>query len=59
MTENERIGKWCGFKSPNKKLSYREWVNPDGTYSGSENPPDFFHDLNACFKYIVPKLYNV
>ena len=46
-----------------KGIRVPDWMCPDGTtsYRGASrlykgDPPDFPNDLNACFKWIVPRL---
>lgn len=53
---NETIAKWCGFKhNPLAKQDplCGHWLEPDGR--PRYMLPDFTTDLNALFKYAVPK----
>ena len=38
--------------------AFDHWVFPDGTKTKG-NCPDFLHDETACFKYLVPKFYQM
>jgi len=51
---NEQIAKFCGFK-PYSVTSNRiiSWIKDGVVY---ERVPDFYHDLNACEKYVFSKL---
>lgn len=62
---NERLATWSGFKHTKfkgeydgKKFTMSNITQPDGktykTYFG--DIPDFTSDLNAIFKWLVPKL---
>ncbi len=60
---NKKLAEWIGFR-----LLYRDiedkrswyWVQPDGqTQSIQETLPAFPYSLDACFKWLVPKLDNV
>ncbi len=64
MELNEKLAKWAGFK-----LHYNDWDEerqfpyfiPSGkpwrTHKIDSRPvPNFPEDLNACFKWLVPKL---
>lgn len=64
----EELAKWCGFEykecNPNhpqmKDSPYgMGWFNKVDKGLGFHNLPDFRQDLNACFKYIVPKLQSI
>ena len=52
---NEKIAKWCGYDVAEGWMWKPDWdVNKIDTMSG--RVPDFPHDMNACVKYIIPKL---
>lgn len=62
----EELAKWCGFYIADMygvKLypDEKAWYYPDGILCSTIQPngesrlEDFPNDLNACFKYIVPK----
>jgi len=52
MTElNEKLAKWVGFT---KITAEGGWNWPDG--KRMIHPPDFCNSLDACFKWLVPKL---
>ena len=66
MELNEKLAKWAGFK-----LHYNDWDEerqfpyfiPSGkpwrTHKIDSRPvPNFPEDLNACFKWLVPKLID-
>ena len=61
---NERLARWAGFEykdTHNPECHCGEtnfnWITPDGeTLWGWE--PDFTSDETACFKWLVPKLFN-
>jgi hypothetical protein len=50
----EELAKWCGFKT--KKGNFGWYLNDK--YFSAE-PPDFPHDLNACFRFIAPALQKI
>ena len=61
---NEKLAKWAGFEPHDHEdttscppYRWRVWHWPDG---GKDiDVPDFCNDLNACFKWLVPKLERV
>lgn len=61
----KKLAEWAGFKEGKEPrgiddalAGYRFcWVYPD--YSRHNYLPDFPNDLNACFKWLVPKLYSI
>jgi len=56
--KNEEIAKWAGFEQTIYKYdSYVSiyWTLPDKS-NGYPSLPDFYHDLNALFKWVMPKL---
>lgn len=68
---NRKLAEWAGFhfikvdlipshKRPDDYLTnywsaFNHWVYPDGTKTKG-NCPDFTQSLDACFKWLVPKL---
>ena len=48
---NEKLAKWAGFL----KGKYDQWAPPHGFRDPVGPVPDFTADLNACFKWLVPK----
>ena len=67
MTEelNKKLAEWAGFTCGYWELNNQElWVAPnelppESVKLGEEGDyecPDFTNDLNACFKWLVPKL---
>lgn len=50
---NRKLAEWAGFKL-DLWDGKAYWVTPDG-FPGS-SVPDFTHSLDACFKWLVPKL---
>ncbi len=70
----QKVALWAGFTpgiviDKRKGLHFEgnakvpDWKQPDGqtSWCGSSKGwlPDFPHDLNACFKWLVPKLVQV
>ena len=63
MTDNElsqkceTLVKWAGWTRrenlPNIWQHQFDWINPQGEVKPR---PDYFHDMNACERDIVPKL---
>ena len=59
---NKKLAEWAGFTvknypEPRVYLGEKAWFSPDGLFfSGLINFIDFTNDLNACFKWLVPKL---
>jgi len=60
---NKKLAEWAGFmprqfphhiKSMGETFYYDAWLRPDGTHD--ENLPDFTESLDACFKYLVPRI---
>ena len=57
---NEKLARWAGFKRNSVPTRNREgkyvakWGYPD--HESYTNVPDFVHSLDACFKWLVPKL---
>lgn len=51
---NKKLAEWVGFHKRQPEISV-DWWRPDGQYEGS-CLPDFPHSLDACFKWLVPKL---
>ena len=65
---NRKLAEWRGFKwgffEPRianvQKYKYEHgfWMTPDGQVYG-QSLPDFTHSLDACFKWLVPKLMEI
>ena len=61
---NKKLAEWAGFTvknypEPRVYLGEKAWFSPDGLFfSGLINFIDFTNDLNACFKWLVPKLQD-
>lgn len=64
MTKNERLNrklvKWAGFTSMSKGLAVEEtgveyWTRPPNSERAIPLP-SFIESLDACFKWLVPKL---
>ncbi len=61
---NEKLARWAGFwfqKLSDLQPRYQHeanlgWVYPTG--ENNHNLPDFTNSLDACFKWLVPKLYE-
>lgn len=57
---NKKLAEWAGlFPQPD----WRIWCNEVDKYYDCEvnlftYPPYFTHSLDACFKWLVPKLYH-
>ena len=51
---NEKLARWAGFKYQSRSQS---WTSPDKLFD--MRLPDFAHSLDACFKWLVPKLGHV
>lgn len=49
---NKKLAEWAGW-TINKQTRY--WQDPDGFRHGSEEPPNFTHSPDVCFKWLVPK----
>ena len=49
---NKKLAEWAGFK----RGIADSWHLTEPHYSLSSEPPDFTQSLNACFKWLVPKL---
>ena len=57
---NEKLARWAGFRPVMGQLSVQIWSTPDGVHiTRSSDMPDFTSDLNACFKWLVPKLQSM
>ena len=62
---NEKLAKWAGFVRDDVTpctlaRGFKPspmWIFPDGDFDAV--PPDFCNDLNACFKWLAPKLEGV
>ena len=69
---NKKLAEWAGFKLRHTgiKDEIPVWLEPDDNYA-PDNPtayffggknyglPDFTSSLDACFKWLVPKMENV
>ena len=59
MTEqelNKKLAEWAGFKREYANVYLGAvWKNPDGNWYG-DTLPNFAQSLDACFKWLVPKL---
>lgn len=57
---NEKLAKWAGFKYQYKPISYGgPPAKRNGWYNDTEfleELPGFTRSLDACFKWLVPKL---
>ncbi len=53
---NKKLAEWAGFKETPSSYAGREfiWQVPDG--SSIIDLPNFTNSLDACFKWLVPKL---
>ncbi len=62
---NAKIAEWLGFtigEYPEPRLTPDEkaWYDPKGMFfSGLKHFMDFPNDIDACFRYIVPKLREI
>lgn len=61
--KNKKLAEWSGFESTTVyfdlgggKSGNHLWLKNNLAYMDEEL--DFFNDLNACFKWLVPKLIN-
>ena len=62
---NEKLARWAGFTQTDIKKSYywdlgeryAKWIPPSKEYG--IKLPDFTSDLNACFRWLVPKLREI
>jgi len=60
---NEKLARWAGFKRNSVPTRNREgkyvakWGYPD--HESYTNVPDFVHSLDACFKWLVPKINDL
>ena len=59
---NKQVCRKLGWKEIDKRYksvfgerSEKWWIKPDGTAT-TETPPDYPHDLNACFRDLVPRM---
>jgi hypothetical protein len=48
----QQIAEWCGFKRTGEYW----YICPDHGDWYDKDLPDFLHSLDACFRWIVPKL---
>jgi hypothetical protein len=55
----EELAKWAGFRDAYELDGRNGWLSPEGLHILPHDLPDFPTDLNACFKYIVPKLQSI
>jgi hypothetical protein len=60
---NRKLAEWAGFEEQYNSGSYMNievaeysWYDPKGNKCGIL--PDFTQSLDACFKWLVPKLFN-
>jgi len=64
---NEKLAKWAGFRQlPVGKSGFHwercqrvgNWMPPEGTetWQSRDHLPNFTESLDACFKWLVPKL---
>ena len=54
---NKKLAEWIGFKLVEKAHHADIWESPNGTrYEGL---PHFTFSLDACFKWLVPKLGKI
>lgn len=60
MELNQKLAEWAGFKEINCKPPYTVlflwWLSPKK--DRLDKLPDFTTSLDACFKWLVPKLEN-
>jgi len=63
---NEELLIWAGFVKADIKKAYywvrcdrkAKWIAPGQTgYQRPDKPPNFVNDIDACFKWLAPKLY--
>jgi len=59
---NKKLAEWAGFKK--SSLYVEQWIYPDIGESGKldelfDDVPNFTDSLDACFKWLVPKLKRV
>lgn len=65
---NEKLAKWAGFRQlPVGKSGFHwercqrvgNWMPPEetDTWQSRDHLPNFTDSLDACFKWLVPKLY--
>ena len=52
---NEKLAEFGGFYQKRTETS-SYWRHPEDVNYIGLNPPDFPHDLTACFKWIYPEL---
>ncbi len=64
---NAKLAEWAGFfydegaeyvggGGNNDRLMHGLWFAPDNSRVGAPQPPPFTGSLDACFKWLVPKL---
>ena len=65
---NKKIAEWVGFTHYQVGEFAGGWIEPkhylelipdEGTFEIKGDPPNFIESLDACFKYIVPKLRDI
>ena len=56
MELNEKLARWAGFEPIMRCESWSYVRYPDGGLAGKL--PNFTESLDACFKWLVPKLFN-
>jgi hypothetical protein len=59
---NKKLAEWAGFKEikcyekGNERYAY--WIEPVSEENYGLLPPNFTQSFDACFKWLVPKLYG-
>lgn len=55
----KKLAEWAGIRYEVCTLTIAGhcWVYPDGEHTNM--PPDFTNSLDACFKWLVPKVYQL
>ena len=58
--KNRKLAEWAGFRQVvgywQVKWQEVTWEYPDGDYCPDDSLPNFTQSLDACFKWLVPKL---
>jgi hypothetical protein len=64
MDLNEKLARWTGFVSlpcsgVGPPCEGGDWYAPDGKkFYGTSTLPKFTEDIEACFKYLIPKCHS-
>ena len=58
-TRNRRIAEWCGFKRKYTHCDCSVCCDYLVHSDGLDKLPKFYSDLNALFKYVVPKVKSI